>query len=184
MAEDGYRDIMNVDYSEACIARLLAERTDSIANEHADRSQHVCQYRVADCRSMPEFADALFASVIDKGTIDGTLCGGKSVDNAIAILQEIGRVLQDGGVFLLITYGAPTMRHKYLLECGVPWSIETYTAAKVTLQELLLKGEEPAAKEVAIDGPLTDEQLEGLNMADNVYFVYVCHKRGNKHVDG
>jgi hypothetical protein len=42
-------------------------------------------------RSMPQFADASFAAVLDKGTLDALLCGGTAAADAAAALREAHR---------------------------------------------------------------------------------------------
>jgi SAM-dependent methyltransferase len=67
-------------------------------------------WEVADCRSMPEFDDASFGSVLDKGTLDAVLCSSHGTADAAAYINEVHRLLVPGGVFLLISLGQPQAR--------------------------------------------------------------------------
>jgi EEF1A lysine methyltransferase 4 len=166
LATDGYQRIVNIDYAQSCIQHLLNNKDRPAA----------CQYQVADCRCMPEFADGSFASIIDKGTLDGLLCGANSIADATAMLREVGRVLQPGGTFVLITYGHPGMRHKYLLACSVKWEVETWTAAKSD-EQLAGANNVEGVKEVLISGPIVEQaELDALGMDESVLFVYTCRK--------
>ena len=57
-----------------------------------------------DVRAM-EFENGLFDCVLDKGTLDCVLCGESSTINAQKMLTEINRVLNAGGVYIVISYG-------------------------------------------------------------------------------
>lgn len=67
-------------------------------------------WEVADCRSMPEFEDASFGSVLDKGTLDAVLCSSHGTADAVTYINEVHRLLVPGGVFLLISLGQPQAR--------------------------------------------------------------------------
>lgn len=67
-------------------------------------------WEVADCRSMPQYADASFGSVLDKGTLDAVLCSSHGTADAAAYVNEVHRLLVPGGVFLLISLGQPHAR--------------------------------------------------------------------------
>ena len=50
--------------------------------------------------------------VLDKGTLDALLCGDAAEDDADRMLREVSRVLQPGGVYLMITSQAPQGRYR------------------------------------------------------------------------
>ncbi|GLI71241.1 hypothetical protein VaNZ11_016349 [Volvox africanus] len=166
MARAGWRHIINVDYSRVVIRHL------------AELHQGICQleYRVADVRDMPEFADSSFEGVLDKGTLDAILCGEQSTQNAAAMLQECFRVLKPGFPFMLVTYGDPASRLPYLEE--LPGAdIVVYALTKQEVLEAmdaepvvrpLVKGPYPASNADCMDA------LSGL---EGMHFVYLCHKR-------
>ena len=70
----------------------------------ADRlvGPHIClQYDVGDCRSMPQYEDAAFAAVIDKGTLDAIMCGEHAEADAVAMVLECHRYAQPTGLLVL-----------------------------------------------------------------------------------
>ena len=79
MAADGYKDIVNVDFSDVAITHMK--------NLAACSRCTVSKYLVADVLSMPMFADSSFQFIIDKGTMDSVLCGQDSRTNAITMLE-------------------------------------------------------------------------------------------------
>lgn len=67
-------------------------------------------WQVADCRSMPQYEDASFGTVLDKGTLDAVLCSSHGTADAAAYISEVYRLLVPGGVFLLVSLGQPQAR--------------------------------------------------------------------------
>lgn len=67
-------------------------------------------WEVADCRSMPQYLDASFGSVLDKGTLDAVLCSSHGQADTIDYVNEVHRLLMPGGIFLLISLGQPHAR--------------------------------------------------------------------------
>lgn len=117
MAADDFQDIISIDYSPVCIEQL----------KHW-KHKPGCRFEVADVRSMPQFQDASFQAIIDKGTLDSLLCGPSSFTEAHDALSEVHRVLKAGGNFLVITYGMPKERLKHLREHE--WEVQTFTIQK------------------------------------------------------
>ncbi|KAF8065563.1 Xab2 [Scenedesmus sp. PABB004] len=98
MVQDGYT-VVNVDISDVVIAQMR--------RMHALPGQ---SWEVADCRSMPQYGDASFGAVLDKGTLDAVLCSSHGAADTAAYLGEVHRLLAPGGVFLLISLGQPGAR--------------------------------------------------------------------------
>ena len=61
-----------------------------------------------------EFENGVYDCVLDKGTLDCILCGESSTTNSHKMLSEINRVLNSGGVYIVISYGQPDQRLLYL----------------------------------------------------------------------
>lgn len=74
-------------------------------------------WEVADCRSMPQYVDGSFGSVLDKGTLDAVLCSSHGQTDTVDYMNEVHRLLMPGGVFLLISLGQP---HARLAALNVP----------------------------------------------------------------
>ncbi|KAK9287887.1 hypothetical protein L1049_016329 [Liquidambar formosana] len=96
MVDDGYGDVVSIDISSVVI--------EAMQKKYCNRSQ--LKYIKMDVRDMSTFHTGSFDAVIDKGTLDSLLCGNNSRENAITMLEEVGRVLKDKGVYILITYGS------------------------------------------------------------------------------
>lgn len=75
-----------------------------------------------DVRKM-EFEDEMFNVVIDKGTLDSILviifltvskCANPSMNHVTKYLNEVDKVLELGGAYILITFGDPEIRAHFL----------------------------------------------------------------------
>jgi len=62
-----------------------------------------------DCTEL-KYEDDSFDFVIDKSTIDALLCSENSSVNVAKMLAEVQRVLKQGGIYLIISYGGPSNR--------------------------------------------------------------------------
>ncbi|CDJ56055.1 hypothetical protein, conserved [Eimeria maxima] len=109
--EDGYRSIVNIDFSPYCI--------------------NLMQQRYADKPGMT-YKQA-FDFVIDKGTLDCILCGEKSFENAHKALTHISQVLKPGGVYMMISYGLPVFRLNHLQKKELGWTVDVQTLEKPSL---------------------------------------------------
>lgn len=77
-----------------------------------------------------KFPEKYFDLVIDKSTIDALLCGDKSFVNVAKMLNEVQRVLKDGGVYMIISYGSPDYRIFHLDREHLNFDITIYTIKK------------------------------------------------------
>eukprot|EP00879_Flechtneria_rotunda_P013061 GHRR01013641.1.p3 GENE.GHRR01013641.1~~GHRR01013641.1.p3 ORF type:complete len:117 (-),score=33.50 GHRR01013641.1:2971-3321(-) len=96
MADNGYQNIMSIDYSVVAIQRLQ--------NLYPGYNRTL-QYAVADARAMPQYANGGFYGVLDKGTLDALLCGDSEAADSAAMLKEVLRVLAPGAAYVMITSG-------------------------------------------------------------------------------
>jgi SAM-dependent methyltransferase len=94
-----YTQVVNVDISPVVIDQMRAM-------EQAPGQT----WEVADCRSMPQYGDGSFGSVLDKGTLDAVLCSSHGTLDGGAYMDEVYRLLTPGGTFLLISLGQPQAR--------------------------------------------------------------------------
>ncbi len=98
--------MVNTDISPVIIAQMNA---DAAAWPDGPARRN-CSWEVADCRSMPQYADESFGTVVDKGTLDAVLCSGTGLGDARCYVSETHRLLAPGGAFLLISLGQPETR--------------------------------------------------------------------------
>ncbi|XP_020585888.1 methyltransferase-like protein 13 [Phalaenopsis equestris] len=116
MVKDGYVDLMNIDISSIVIELMRK------------KCMHIPQlkYMQMDVRDMGFFNDETFDSVIDKGTLDSLMCGFDAPFSAFQMIEEVNRVLKPGGIYMLITYGDPSVRIPHLNQPGCCWKITLY----------------------------------------------------------
>ncbi|KAG9312858.1 S-adenosyl-L-methionine-dependent methyltransferase, partial [Chiua virens] len=112
MWEDGYRNIVNVDYSAVVIEQMRAR--------HAELRPEM-EWHEMDVRNLL-FEDASFDIAIDKGTMDAMMTSSTDVwdppedviKDCTAEVSEVLRVLRPSGTFLYITFGQPHFRKRFL----------------------------------------------------------------------
>jgi SAM-dependent methyltransferase len=110
---------------------------------------------VMNCCAL-NFPDASFDAVIDKGTLDSILCSEASTANSGRYTHEVARVLKPGGVFIIVSQGAPEIRMSYL-EGDYGWSTSISTIPKPSISTAGLP-------EASSSDPSA------------VHYVYVCRK--------
>jgi hypothetical protein len=62
-----------------------------------------------------QFPENSFDLAIDKSTIDALLCGDMSFLNVAIMTKEVQRILNTGGIYLIISYGQPENRIAHLV---------------------------------------------------------------------
>ncbi|XP_040995109.1 EEF1A lysine methyltransferase 4-like [Juglans microcarpa x Juglans regia] len=167
MVKDGYEDIMNIDISSVAI--------DMMGRKYENTPQ--LKYMQMDVRNMSFFPDESVDSVIDKGTLDSLMCSTDAPINSAQMLTEVSRVLKPGGIYMLITYGDPTVRMPHLSRPVYKWKTVLYIIPRpgfVRPGSFSL-----TTKSYSEPVPTTEE---GLLPADFVledpdsHFIYVCKK--------
>ncbi|KAK0467185.1 S-adenosyl-L-methionine-dependent methyltransferase [Desarmillaria tabescens] len=113
MYDDGYKNIVNVDYSSVVIEQMQKRHG-------VDRSE--MEWRVMDVREL-EFGDDHFDVAIDKGTMDAMMTAKgdvwdppeQVVSDCTKEVDEVIRVLRKStGLFLYLTFGQPHFRRRFL----------------------------------------------------------------------
>ncbi|KAI0047848.1 S-adenosyl-L-methionine-dependent methyltransferase [Auriscalpium vulgare] len=113
MYDDGYKNIVNIDYSGVVIEQMRARH-------HESRPE--MEWLEMDIRDL-KFASDSFDVAIDKGTMDAMMTAKGDVwdppqsviDDCTKEVDEVLRVLRKGrGVFLYLTFGQPHFRKRYL----------------------------------------------------------------------
>ncbi|TFK74971.1 S-adenosyl-L-methionine-dependent methyltransferase [Pluteus cervinus] len=123
MWEDGYRNIVNIDYSSVVVQKM---------RERHKVSRPEMSWLEMDVRDL-KFDDDSFDVAIDKGTMDAMLAvkgdvwnpAGEVVENCSKEVEETIRVLRKhGGLFIYLTFGQPHFRRKYLTRPNTTLKIE------------------------------------------------------------
>ncbi|KAM0922002.1 hypothetical protein ACQ4PT_006473 [Festuca glaucescens] len=167
MVKDGYEDIVNMDISSVVIEQMK--------EKHMDVPQ--LTYMQMDVRDMSLFADGSFDCVIDKGTLDAMMCGDDAPHGASRMLAEVARITRPGGIYMLITYGAPKERLTLLNQARCRWEVELYIMPATP--EYQLKWSNGAAHAAMEKVKLT---VDGQLPPDYVFkdpesnFIYVSYK--------
>ncbi|GAA6046820.1 hypothetical protein JCM3770_005659 [Rhodotorula araucariae] len=119
MYDDGYRNIVNLDYSPVVIDKMA----------RANAGCEGMSWQVGDVRKLP-FDAASIDVCIDKATLDAMLTGEKdpwnpppeAVADCRAEVDEVVRVLKPDGIFLYLTFGQPHFRRPLLQRDG--WTLQ------------------------------------------------------------
>ncbi|KEP53130.1 S-adenosyl-L-methionine-dependent methyltransferase [Rhizoctonia solani 123E] len=112
MYQDGYQNIVNIDFSPVVIQHMRS------AHPHME-------WLEMDIRDL-KFEAETFDILIDKGTMDAMLTGASDVwnpspeivENCEAEVREALRVLRPGGKLVYLTFGQPHFRKRYLTRPG------------------------------------------------------------------
>ncbi|PPQ72317.1 hypothetical protein CVT26_007274 [Gymnopilus dilepis] len=122
MWEDGYRNIINIDYSSVLIEQMKKRHS-------APRPE--MEWHEMDVRNL-SFEDGTFDVAIDKGTMDAMMTAKgdvwdppqQVVDDCNKEVEETLRVLKDKGLFIYLTFGQPHFRRRYLQREGTTLEIK------------------------------------------------------------
>ncbi|RVX00375.1 Methyltransferase-like protein 13 [Vitis vinifera] len=167
MVKDGYEEIMNIDISSVAIEMMRRK------HEHI----HQLQYMQMDVKDMSFFPDESFDCVIDKGTLDSLMCGTDAPISASRMLGEVSRLLKPGGIYMLITYGDPTVRMPHLGRPVYNWKVVLYVIPRPGFQKPA--GSTSSAKSYLEPVPTTEKGLllPGFVLEDpDSHYIYICKK--------
>ncbi|XP_051124304.1 uncharacterized protein LOC127246787 isoform X2 [Andrographis paniculata] len=165
MVKDGFEEITNIDISSVAI-EMMKKKYENVPQ---------LKYMQMDVRDMNFFPDDSFDSIIDKGTLDSLMCGTEAPISASQMMGEMSRLLKPGGVYMLITYGDPTVRMPHINRPVYNWNIELYIIPRPGFQAPAGSTQKSHLEPI----PLGDN---GLLPADYVmedpdsHFIYVCKK--------
>ncbi|KAF9446210.1 S-adenosyl-L-methionine-dependent methyltransferase [Macrolepiota fuliginosa MF-IS2] len=112
MWEDGYKNIVNTDYSAVLIEKM---------RQRHGQARPEMEWHEMDVRSL-KFDDGSFDVAIDKGTMDAMMTAKGDVwDPPEQVIRDCNeevdetlRVLRKGGTFIYLTFGQPHFRRRYL----------------------------------------------------------------------
>jgi len=184
MYNDGYKDIYNIDISDAVIQQMKERNKDLVE----------MKYEVMDCTDL-KYQSNFFDVVIDKSTIDALLCGTDPFLSVAKMTKEVQRVLKVSGVYCVISYGNPENRIQHLTMAHLSFEIEQteltkgenysknthfiYNCKKLIIADIVCKDSWPKVEEELLLGeenvknPFTRyladaaKQLEELSLAKN-----------------
>jgi hypothetical protein len=101
----GCDQVLNIDYSYP----LVKHMTDKTAKDYNPKLEYLCM----DVRKM-DLQNEVFDIVLDKGTFDCMMCADTSQKHMKEYMSQIFRVLCEGGSYIMVSYGEPPSREKYL----------------------------------------------------------------------
>ena len=104
MYEDGYENIINIDFSNKVISYM---------DEKCRGKYPKMIFKVLDVCEMKDFDSGQFNIVLDKGTLDSVLCSENPVQNCQKMISEVYRVLNHGGKYICISFGDSEHRMKF-----------------------------------------------------------------------
>ena len=102
------------------------------------------------------FDDKNFDFVFDKACFDAIVCGENSKVNAIQMLSEIYRVLNDGGTYMCVSLGILEKRMKYFENFEWKHQIQKIQKPNLITNTSIMSGEK--------------------NVAKNYYYIYTFKK--------
>ncbi|KAF4527007.1 hypothetical protein B566_EDAN001554 [Ephemera danica] len=118
MHQDGYRDIVNVDFS-AVVNRKMFQRAPEM------------DWLTMDIKHLT-FKDQSFDVVLEKGTLDALLVGedvwdfSEEAKSMVSqVMDNVHRVLRHNGIFISVTFAQPHFRLPLLK--SAKWKIEKFT---------------------------------------------------------
>ncbi|PHJ23033.1 methyltransferase [Cystoisospora suis] len=120
---DGYKKIVNIDYSGVCISHMQRRCADK-------EEMTFLQMNTLD---MNPLEDNSFDLIFDKGTLDCILCGDNSFDNIQKMLREVSRILAPGGTYIVVSYGQPNFRLSHLQKEEFKWTVTMKTIQKPSI---------------------------------------------------
>jgi len=122
MWDDGYRNIVNIDYSAVVIEQM---------RKRHGQARPEMEWHEMDIRNLSFQAES-FDVVIDKGTMDAMMTAKgdvwdppqQVVDDCTKEVDETLRVLKKGGLFIYLTFGQPHFRRRFLTRPGTTLEIK------------------------------------------------------------
>lgn len=112
MLKEGFNRIVNIDISPSVIQQMKERYKQELKAEWISM----------DCTKL-EFSDNSFDAVIEKGTIDALVCKNDKGNSINQLLKESFRVLRNGGIFISISFGKPSLRLNYFREANLNWLV-------------------------------------------------------------
>mmetsp|Transcript_28044 Transcript_28044/g.55173 ORF Transcript_28044/g.55173 Transcript_28044/m.55173 type:complete len:193 (+) Transcript_28044:41-619(+) len=129
--------VANIDISGVVIKSMIKKYKDT----------RELTWEVMDVMKM-SFPAGAFNAIVDKGTLDTLLCSDDAETNAEACLMEYSRVLQPGGVALILSYGNYESRKQYLEVPAYGWELQAVKTVGKPSVRLELAEEKSSGEDV------------------------------------
>ncbi|KAI8545884.1 hypothetical protein RHMOL_Rhmol07G0072100 [Rhododendron molle] len=174
MVKDGYEDIMNIDISSVAIDMMRRKYAGVSSLLDLSNFANSCVQGVDNTLVLLICMHCPGLSIL--GTLDSLMCGASAPISAAQMLGEVSRLLKPGGIYMLITYGDPTVRIPHLSRPVYNWKTELYIIPRPGFQR---PAGSTSAKSYLEPVPTTEKGLlpAGFIMEDpDSHFVYVCRK--------
>jgi SAM-dependent methyltransferase len=131
------KEVVNAD-KDGDTLDMMRQRWDSQRQEHDVDSDHTLGslefLQVDFCAEPIAYPDHYFDLVVDKSTLDCTLCSDKAT---ASLLGEIHRLLKPGGVYLLISFHHIDLLRPVLEDCpGADWDV-THSVMMRQVEDLI-----------------------------------------------
>ncbi|CAM9313829.1 unnamed protein product, partial [Ectocarpus fasciculatus] len=113
---DGFVNITNVDISSVVISQMT-----SMYAKYEEM-----EFSTMDAKHMEFIPNCCFDVIVDKALFDSMLCGDENTADVQQLVTEMWRILKPGGVYLLVSHGAPPSRLPHLSanSSNYQWSIQ------------------------------------------------------------
>uniref|UniRef100_A0A7S1FQ83 Methyltransferase domain-containing protein n=1 Tax=Corethron hystrix TaxID=216773 RepID=A0A7S1FQ83_9STRA len=157
LVDDGYANIVNIDFSAAVVNRMKDKYFESSPN---------MTWQTMNCTDL-SFGDNTFNYALDKGTMDSVLCSDEPNKNSECYALEMDRVLKDNdqSVWITISRGLPEEMLGYFENDDTESSgFHTFDCVVHAIIKPNVYGEENTF----------------LKNCDDLYYVYVCRKNPQK----
>ncbi|KAH0891501.1 hypothetical protein HID58_053930 [Brassica napus] len=126
-----------------------------------------------DVRDMKVVGDASFDAVIDKGRLFDYFhcCVFHMLEESLELMNKLYRVLEDKGVYILITYGAPDYRLR-LFKDSRSWTTKLHVIDKSSLETSKWE----LTKPIPLDTEGGSSVESAIGKSPDVHNIYVCIK--------
>lgn len=167
MYNDGFQNIINVDYSEVCIHNMQ--------EKHKNLSGML--WKIMDIRDL-KFNGHEFDIILEKGTLDALLVdehdrwqlSANAYQCMEMILRQCSRLLKNGGLFLSITFEQPMFRKRIYARTCFEWSVHHHTFGETGCLEYFLycmkKGEKLSETDKEFECLVSGHRREWLQDGD------------------
>ena len=147
-------------YDEGCKNITSIDSSQVVINHMADKysSLEEMEFTVMDACEMEFIPNDCFNLILDKALFDCQLTGDSNFVKVTNLVSEMNRVLKPGGAYVIVSHGAPEMRHGFLTmtEDGntrYKWDITTKKVRKPKIAGRIEKDD------------------------DTHHYVYICKKK-------